>query len=326
MFTGWLNMRAFTVLLFLALLPGQLLSKDLDDAIQLYGKGDYRQAVLMLQQSVKTSPQNAEIRFWLAKSFMKTRDWGSALREMEKAVELQPANPRYHLWLGRACGERASRAFFVTAFSLARRVVKEFKIAANLSPKDPEIRFDLLEFYLQAPKPVGGGKDKAVAEAQSIANINPLSGFTARAAIFRQDKKWDLAKTELIRATEEYPQNADAFKDLAEFLLDRQDYEGAINYGKKALTLNRQSKRAQFIVAVAETKLGEDLNNATTTLKELAAGELHDEDPSFEETHYWLGENYLVKGDKNKARDAFVSALAFNPEYTQAKNALSRTR
>jgi tetratricopeptide (TPR) repeat protein len=321
------KMKISIVLLFLALLPNPIHAKEnLKEAVQLYEKGEFRQAVDILQQFAKSSPKDAETRFWLAKSYMKIREWGSAIREMEKAVALQPENPRYHLWLGRACGERASRAFFTSALSLARRVLKEFEIARDLAPKDPAIRFDLLEFYLQAPGIIGGGKDKALTEVQSIAQINPQKGFIARAAVFRRDKKWDKAKNELIRATEEYPKDADVYKDLADFLLDQQDYEGALYYGEKALALDRQSKRAQFIAAVAKTKRGKDLDQAAATLRELAAGPLKDEDPSFEETNYWLGENFLARGDKDKARDAFKSALAFNPEFTRAKNALSKMR
>jgi tetratricopeptide (TPR) repeat protein len=320
-------MRISIVLFFLALLPNQIHAREnLDAAIDLYEKGEFRQAVDILQQFAKTSPKDAETRFWLAKSLMKTREWGAAIREMEEAVELQPTNPRYHLWLGRACGERASRAFFTSALSLARRVVKEFEIARDLAPKDPGIRFDLLEFYLQAPGIIGGGKDKALAEAQFITQINPERGFTARATIFRKDKKWDKAKYELTRATEEYPKNADAYKDLADFLLDRQDYEGALYYGEKSLALDSKSKRAQLIIAVAKTRRGKDLDQAAATLRELSTGPLRDEDPSYEETIYWLGENYLARGDKNKARDAFKSALAFNPEYARAKNELSKLR
>jgi tetratricopeptide (TPR) repeat protein len=319
-------MKCSIILLLLALLPGQLPAKDLDAGIQFYEKGDYQQAVLLLKQSVQSSPKDAETRYWLAKSYMKTRDWGSAVREMEKAVELQPTNPRYHLWLGRAYGERASRAFFTSAFSLARRVVKEFETARNLAPKDAVIRFDLLEFYLQAPRIVGGGLDKALMEAQSIAKIDPIKGFIARASIFRKDQKFDKAKAELIRATEEYPQNPNVFKDLADFLLEQKDYEGALSYGKKAIALNSESKRAQFIVAVAEIKLKKDLDNATAVLQQLAAGSLNDEEPTFEETHYWLGEIYLAQGDKARARNSYNSALLFNPEYTRAKNALSKLR
>jgi tetratricopeptide (TPR) repeat protein len=314
-------------LLFLILIPGTARSSEqLDEAVHLYGKGQYQQAANLLQKLAQTSPKDAELRFWLGKSYGKIREWKSAVQEMEKAVQLEPSNARYHLWLGRACGDQASHAFFTTAWSLARRVIKEFKIARDLAPKDIDIRFDLLEYFIQAPEIVGGGNDKAEAEALTIAQLDPSKGYIARAAIFRNDKKWDKAKEEMIRATRDYPKNADAYKDLADYLFDRQDFEGTLDYGKKALELNNQSKRTQLLVAAAETNLRKNLDHNSKIFLELAAGTLNDEDPSFEEVYYWQGECFLAKGDRIKAREAFKSALAFNPEYSRAKDALSKTK
>lgn len=320
-------MKISIAVLFLVLFSGMAPAKEsLEESIQLYGKGEFRQAAQALGKLSQASPADPETRFWLGKTYLKLREWAPAVREMEKAVALQPSSARYHLWLGRACGERASHAFFTTAFSLARRVIKEFETARNLAPKDAGIRFDLLEFYLQAPGVVGGGRDKAEEEARTIARLDPVKGYAARATIFRKDKKWDKAKAELLQATVEHPQNADVFKDLADYLLDRQDYEGSLDYGRKALALNQKSKRTRLLVAVAQTSLKRDLEAASRSLQELAAGPLFDEDPSFEEAHYWLGENYLAQGDRARARDCFKSALAFNPEYSKAKNALSKIK
>jgi tetratricopeptide (TPR) repeat protein len=111
---------------------------------------------------------------------------------------------------------------------------------------------------------------------------------------------------------------------LADYLFDRQEFEEALDYAKKALELNSQSKGVRFLVAALETKLQRNLDSNLIIFKELAAGTLYDEDPSFEEVYYWQGECYLAKGDKNKAREAFQSALVFNPEYAKAKKILSK--
>ena len=44
------------------------------------------------------------------------------MNECEQAVQLDGTNSDYHMWLGRALGEKASRASFLTAFSLGKRV------------------------------------------------------------------------------------------------------------------------------------------------------------------------------------------------------------
>lgn len=310
----------------LALPPDVQTDTGLNDAIQLYQKGEFKQAVNLLQQLRSKSPDDASVRLWLGKSYLKTRDWDNAVQEIEKTTKLQPNSAKNHLWLGRAFGARAAHSFFIKAYGLAKRVLKEFETAKDLSPDNLEVRFDLLDYYLSAPGVVGGGRDKANSEVQAIAKLNPRKGYTARAQIFMKDKKWDLAKKELVQATIDYPNDADAYKDVAEFLLERGDFGGALEYARKALALNADSKRTRLILAAAEIQLRTDLDSSAKTLTNLVSGPLADDDPPFEEVYYWLGEYYLAKGDKQKAREALSSAIAFNPEYDKAKENISKLR
>ena len=319
-----MKILAFAFLLFLP--PDYQTGAGLNDAIQLYQKGEFKQAVNLLQQLSTKSPDDADVRLWLGKSYLKTRDWDNAVQEIEKTTQLQPDNAKNHLWLGRAWGARAAHSFFVKGIKLAGRVLKEFETARKLSPENLEVRFDLLDFYLNAPGIVGGGRDKASAEVQAIAKLDPRKGYNARAQVFIKDKKWDLAKKELIQATINYPSDADAHKDVAEFLLDRRDFGGALQYAKEALALDNDSKRTRLIVAAAGIQLRTDLDSSAKTLTNLASGPLSDDDPPFEEVYFWLGEYYLAKGDKQKAREALASAIAFNPEYDKAKENISKLR
>ncbi len=313
-------------LLLLTLFPKSQPSVSLDEAIQLYGKGEYSQAANVLQQLRSSSPTEADVRLWLGKSYIKIRQWDNAVHEMEKAVQLQPPNALYHLWLGRAYGARAAHSFFATAIRWARRVVKEFETATRLAPKNLDARFDLLEFYLDAPGIVGGGKDKAAGEAQAISALDPQKGYIARSMIFQKNKKWDLARNELVQATIDYPQTADAHQNLAEYLLDRKDFQGALDYAQKALALNSASKQSQLIEAAARIQLHTDLDQAAEILQELAEGTLGEDDPAFEEVYYWLGKCYFAQGNKAKAREAFQTALAFNADYAGAKESISELR
>jgi Tfp pilus assembly protein PilF len=173
---------------------------------------------------------------------------------------------------------------------------------------------------------VGGGEEKAKAEADAIAKIDAKMGYSARAAIYVKEKNWDLAKKEHLKAIAEYPQDADVHKDLAAFLLDREDYRGALEHIRKALALNGQSKQAKLIEAAANIQLAADLDNAARTLTELASNRLNDADPSFDEVYYWLGECHAAKGDKSKAIEAFTSALSFNPWHEKAKKRISKLK
>jgi tetratricopeptide (TPR) repeat protein len=301
-------------------------NEDFNEAKDHYERGKFEEAVSQFSALSRSFPDNPELRLWLGKSYLKTRKWDRAVKEMEEAVRLNPSDAHLHLWLGRACGAQAEHSIFFRAIGRARRVLREFEKARDLAPQDLDIRFDLLEFYIAAPGIVGGGKDKAEAEAKVIAYLNPEMGYIARATIFEKAEKWELAKKELLQATLDFPDYANAYKDLAYFLLGRKDYEGALSYSQKALELDGKSKLSRLVMAAAKTQMRRDLEGAESSLQELASSRLTDDDPTFEEVYYWLGKCYLAQGDRAKAYEALKTALAFNPDYDPAKKEISELR
>lgn len=319
-------MKALGLLILSALLPPFQQGGDLKDAIHLYQRGEFQEAIDLLHQLKDHSLTEHEIRFWLGKSYIKVRKWGDGIKEIERAVELQPSNAKYHLWLGRAAGFHAEHSSFLRAPFRARRVLKEFELARDLAPEDLDIRFDLLEYYLHAPGFLGGGKDKAEVEAEVISKLDSKKGYNARATIHRKNENWDMARQELTQATTDYPNDADTWKDLAGYLLDRGDFADALDAAKKALILDPGSKQSQLIIAASEIQLQNNPEHAAKTLLDLAGGTLADEEPAFETVYYWLGEFHLAKGDKDSARQAFESALDFNPDYSEAKDGISRLK
>jgi tetratricopeptide (TPR) repeat protein len=314
----------FCLLLLTPSLPAQ--AGAIDQAIQLYQRGQFQKAVDLLSEWSQSSPEDAEVRLWLGKSLLKAQRWDDAIRQMEKAAELAPNNGAYYLWLGRTYGAKASHASFLTAIGWTKKVVETYEIARKLAPNNIDIRFDLLSFYLHAPAVVGGGQDRAEAEAAAIANLDPKEGYAARAFILEKGKKWDRALSELVQATLQFPGRADSFMDLADFLLQRHHFEGAATNARKALSLDANLLKAKLILAAAQIMLGKDIAEAESSLKSMAQGPLTDNDPAFEEVYYWLGQAYLAEGKKLQAREAFSTALRYDPDYERAKNGLSQAR
>ena len=87
--------------------------------------------------------------------------WSDAANECQQAVSLEPQSSMFHLWLGRALGEKADTAPFWQAYGLAKRARMEFEQAVALDPRNAEALADLGEFYDEAPGIVGGGTAKA---------------------------------------------------------------------------------------------------------------------------------------------------------------------
>jgi tetratricopeptide (TPR) repeat protein len=210
--------------------------------------------------------------------------------------------------------------------SLAKKVRKEFETAVQLSPDDVDARFDLLEFYAEAPGIVGGDKDKAEEQAREIARLSPRFGYAARAEIYARDKAWNRAHAELVQATEKFPDRADVYVDLAEFLLRRRDYGEAEKAAQKAVALNGSIREARIWLAAAQVELNRNVEDALKVLQESSVGPLTDGDPSFEEVYYWLGRAYLALGQKAEARLAFETSLSFDQDYSKSKEALLQIR
>jgi tetratricopeptide (TPR) repeat protein len=300
---------------------------DLAAVIRLYDFGEYQKAAdLLLKHSERAGP-TAELNLWLGKSYYRLRRWEDAIHQFDRAVLIEPSNSVYHLWLGRAYGRKAEHVPFFLALGPARRVLKEFEIAVRLSPDDMDARFDLLEYYLDAPSIIGGGHDHAKVQIEEISRRDKRLGYTARARLYADERKYDLAQKELARSTVEFPDQVGSYIDLADYLFGRMDYADAEPYARKAVEMTSPpDPRARLILMASWVRLRKELPEAEEGLQSLSSGPLEDDDPSFDDVFYWLGQAELALGKKAEARQALERALRFNPDHQRAKAALSQMR
>jgi tetratricopeptide (TPR) repeat protein len=317
-------MKAAILLSLLVLLPFQCTAQSVDTAVDFYQHGKYQRASDILFGLIQQNSKDISLRLWLGKTLLKLRRWDHAIAQFEKAVELAPKDGVNHLWLGRAYGRKAEHALI--GIGPAIRTRKEFEIAAQLAPDDPDIRFDLMEFYLEAPEIMGGGKDKAGAQAKEIARLSPRLGFAAQADIYENGKDWDRALEQLAEAVQRFPKDAGTHLDLAKFHLRRGNLKEAEAAAQKAVALDGADREARMYLAAATTELKKNDPGVLKMMQELAAGPLSDKDPDFEEIYYWLGRAYLVQGKQADAKNAFETSLRFNPDYPRSKDALKQIR
>src|SRR5437762_9518476 len=144
-----------------------------DAAPALLAAGRVDDAISTLQQEISASPNDAAAYNLLCRAYFSLSQWDRGIAACEKAVSLDSNNSVYHLWLGRIYGEKADSSSFFTAAGLAKKVRNQFEMAVQLSPSSVDARTDLAEFYLEAPGIVGGGQDKARAQAATLARLDP---------------------------------------------------------------------------------------------------------------------------------------------------------
>src|SRR5512141_3371497 len=86
---------------------------DLNPA-DLLNRGRTDEAIRTLNQQVSSS-QSAESYHMLCRAYYSVEDFDNAIKNGERAVQLNPSNANYQLWLGRAYGLKAEQANALSA-------------------------------------------------------------------------------------------------------------------------------------------------------------------------------------------------------------------
>jgi tetratricopeptide (TPR) repeat protein len=307
--------------LFLALSLGARAAADSPKDPVAAGRVD--DAIQTLKQQISHSPTDAEANNLLCRAYFMLEEWDHGISACERAVNLAPQNSLYHLWLGRIYGEKADRAGFMSAAGLARKVRSEFERAVELDPKSWQARTDLAEFYLEAPGIVGGGKDKALKQAEALASLNPAMAHYINGRIAEKNKDTATAEREYRAAIEASHGGALAWLNLALFYR----HQNRLDEMEQALRTmeSRPLDRAESLMDGGSILLRTGRNSALgiELVRKYLSGPTVEEGPAFK-AHYILGQLLEKQGDRSAAAQEYWAALALAHDYTPAQEALKR--
>ena len=292
-------------------------------AAELLNNGHADDAIRLLKDLLKENPQNADAYNLLSRVYYATEDWDSAIRNGERATELQPNNSGFHLWLGRAYGSKADDANGFSAMSLARKAVSEFQKAVQLNPTDVRAMQDLAEFYVEAPGIVGGGKDKARALADRVAATYPTLSHWIRARILNKEKKLREAESEFKDSIAASGKTPATILELARFYKWTGRNDDVQTTVASALAAEKPRPIDLFTAAELLDGAGRNFPGAIQLLKTYLAGKMVEDGPAFR-AHYLIGEMYEKSGERNKAIAEYKAALALASNYRLAKDGLRR--
>jgi tetratricopeptide (TPR) repeat protein len=213
-----------------------------------------------------------------------------AVKSFEKAVELAPTTADYHRQLGDAYGRSAQKAGVFSKLGFAKKCKAAYEKAVELDPTNLNARFSLMSYFQQAPSMVGGGMDKAYAQAAEIKKLDAARGRVAYANLYVAEKKY-----------------AEAFNEFEDVLRSTPD-----NYA------------ALFQIGRLAALSGERLDRGLETLKQCLAATPPAGQPGHDAANWRLGNILEKKGDKAGAKAAYEAALAVNAKFAQAIDALKK--
>jgi tetratricopeptide (TPR) repeat protein len=247
--------------------------------------------------------------------------WDQAANDCEQAVKLDGRSSDDHLWLARALGAQASRASFLSAFKLAKRVCAEMEEAVRLNPRNAEALADLGNYDYTAPEVVGGGIDKAEGVAAQMDRIDPIRAHELRGHIAEQKKDYGSAEREYKQALAASAHPAFQWMSLAGFYRRRErwtEMEAAVRSGQNAAERDKRAAVALYSGAALLIQTKRDPARAAKMLEEYLAGSVKSEDAPAFVAHVWLARLKQQLGDAAAANRERAAALALAHEYKPA--------
>jgi Flp pilus assembly protein TadD len=318
-----MSTRTSRVFLVLLTLLASWTAKAADPSRDMLAAGRIDETIAELNSHLSSAPADAESANLLCRAYFALEDWDRAESSCRKAVALDPGNSRFHLWLGRALGEKADRANPFAAAVLAGKVRGEFERAVQLNPKDVDARLDLAEFYLSAPGIVGGGEDKARAQARSIATMDSGREHWVYARIAEKKKDAAAAEREYRQYIDLSQGDAEAWLNLAIFFRNQKRFDEM----EQAITKLSQAPTAKLEVLEEASgmlyRAGRSYPFAMELLhRYLATGPV--EAAPAHKAHYLLGTLLERQGDKAGAAREYRASLALVRNFGMAQQALNR--
>lgn len=147
------------------------------------------EAVAAANSLVAASPAEPEAYLLLGSVCIAKGDADAAVAAYEKATELVPKNGDYQRQLGDAYGLAVQTAGMFSKMSLGKKCLAAYEKAVELDPTNLTARSSLASMYQMAPGMMGGGIDKAYAQAAEIKKLDANRGRVAYAILFIGEKK-----------------------------------------------------------------------------------------------------------------------------------------
>jgi tetratricopeptide (TPR) repeat protein len=220
-------MRCYLLFILGLFVSLSISAQTLEQGIQLFDEDRIEEAELVFESIRLQNHRNADAHFYLGRVAFEREQYSDAVDWFEQANDLKPDTPLYHLWMGHAFGRQAQSASVLRQAGLARKTKHHYERAIELDPSFIEARSRIIDYYMQAPGILGGGREKAEAQADAIAGLDVVEGILAWEKIYNYGPEWDKLKALYERGIREHPKIQLVYLRLFSLYFNQQQFEEA---------------------------------------------------------------------------------------------------
>lgn len=173
-----------SLLCLFLLVSGTVFSQDIFEKAEVYYQQEkFQKAKPLFELYLKEHPNDPKTREYLGDIAGYLEQWDTAIEIYETLLSEEKNNANYQFKYGAALGMKALSISKFRAITYIGDIREAFETAAKLDPNHVDVRWALVEFYIQLPGIVGGSETKAIKYANELGKISEVDGFLANGYI-----------------------------------------------------------------------------------------------------------------------------------------------
>lgn len=304
--------------LFLLLFPMLLSAQtSFEKAESYFKKEQFSKAKPLFEAYLKNHPNHKKTREYLGDIAGYKKEWDTAINYYEGLVEEDDKSANYHFKYGGALGMKALSISRIRAAIYIGDIREHFETAAKLDPNHIEVRWALVEFYMQLPGIIGGSEKKALKYANQLLKISPVDGYLASGYIAEYAERPEDAER-FYKMAIDVGGSPHTYEKLADHYEKNNKPKEALETANKSLQIHKRNSLNYQIGKIAaqynlDAELGINCLQAYIENHSVRDGVPKDW------AYYRLAQIYKNIGKKDTALRWIDKALSDRPDFEQAQ-------
>jgi tetratricopeptide (TPR) repeat protein len=188
-------MRNLILIFALIICTGVNAQSAFAKAQQLSNRSNYKEALPIYLKLLQESPKDQKLLRKTGFTYGKLEQFEKATKVYERLLATDNSNADYHFYYGGTMGLLAKNSSKLKAVGMLDDVKFHMKKAAEIDSKHIEVRWALVQLYVELPGIIGGSLSTARDYAGQLQKISPVDGYLATGFIEEYDKNFNEAET-----------------------------------------------------------------------------------------------------------------------------------
>lgn len=309
--------KSFCAFLFLlAALPSSYGQTAFEQANALIEAKKYEQSERVLYNYLQQHPKDRTAQELYGDALGFQEKWDEAIEVYKELMFSDNQNANYFYKYGGAMGMKALSVSKFSAVGMIKDIRLAFTRAAELDPEHIDVRWALVEFYMQLPGIIGGSEKKARNYAAELMKLSPVDGHLASGYIAEYNEDFTEAEQAYRKAIQVGGSEL-TYGKLADLYENNKQPDKAIETSQQCLAVHDSNRMHYQIGKIAATYNMNNQLGINCLLKYIERHTVKDGVPK-DWAYYRLAQIYNNLGNKQQARVWIDKALSSRPDFKEA--------